>query len=88
MPSHGFGRREAHDGKGQNDQGGTGQGRAQASPSQVADAQQESSHKRFPAADLTGLNQLGAGLQSSHFFLKAEKYDQRLYFRILLYNLF
>ena len=77
MPPHGFGRRKAHDGKGQNDQGGAGQGSAQASPSQVADAQQKSGHKRFPAADFAGLHQLGPGLKLSHFLLKAEKYNQR-----------
>jgi hypothetical protein len=77
MVPQGFDRGEAHDRKRQNDEGRTGERRAQAPAAQVAHPEQEGRHEGLPAPDLAALGAARPGLEACDFLLEAEKDDQR-----------
>ncbi len=76
MPPLGFDRGKAHDRKGQDNQGNTGQGRPEASSSQIAHAQEKGGRKAFQRLISAGRMRFGPALKQNHFFFKPEKNDQ------------
>jgi len=71
----GFDRREAHDGKGQNDQRQAGQRRAHLTTAQIAHADDEGGGERTKAADFRGFDMRSPTLQGGHLPLETQKDD-------------
>ena len=71
MAAGAFNRCKAHDCKGQNDQGDTGQQGPQATATEVADPQKKGRHESFPATDFAGCQMFGPTLELNHFFFES-----------------
>ena len=68
---------ETHNGKGENNERGTGEQCSEAAATQITHPKEKSCRKSFPATDFAGCLMSGPILEQNHFIFKSEKNDQR-----------